>query len=1345
MPAPTRNTVMPQAILQSSVMAKEEPANPVIVRQVGEAAGGDDFLARFTEVIMFGGAMLAIWTGLLGIAFSDDATNWNYLILFIGGFVSAGIALAMVEFHGRKNENVLMPSQNYILGVSFFFMAVGLLWGLRFIAGWLTFEEPLGTFSAFGAKTAVEGDWVPNANLIYAQTTGAFVLVLGQIRLLHRYSGELTFSWTVAASIPLALLLVGVGPWIDYSNSVVSYELGSAIVLLSALAMWVSIQSNKSITFTAIASVCGFIPLIYELMNDNAPADGVGGALSLMVFIIVIQGYLATSPKLNQKLMERTSFILIGEVVLAMLVANNFDAHAILGPLRMSDTPFAETLTLPVILWFVTLGAYFPAVHANRVPAMPIGLAFALWTLNGDEAILPWITAILMVTYMMFFAKVTRKWVANFTMSAISISYLISDYIGYGIDHPAINLIVALSLIVIAWTALRLEKIDIQYALQSLVCVAISDTIINSEYWVTGWGITLFMLFVVYDKMRRVDGGDFKERRNITLALITTISFSLGLILTGKMNIPYTIDMLSGVSIEFVLLGIIVYALFFSVRKIEMDFGELLFVVLSSSASQWKYSSEHHAWIKSEEPDKEGKEPTKWGELARFSLIFSLITITFGLSTLDPSGGSISLVLPLLLLLPIGLLIHQVMSMDSISSYTRCIGAMHLLFIALFSAPLIGGLQDGQSKNSVLQLGVLHDLMFLAAPMAVNALIVKRGLDEEGLSRTADNLMMGLLLLLGCFDASGGLLFISMFGLVAYQSLKYRLGIINYAPLVFVVTLANNVFGLESGIMDRVFDMLANDAEYYLGERVLWFGRFTGLLTAGYMLAALAIGFGDVKNKERNTKMPWIMPFIWFLFAMWASLPDAAWLPLVLVTFAMLNAWYRGDAYWMTGLSIAAIGSWIIGFSDGLATLDMETFSMSMFFGGLHVFILAYLASQGKLTLHLSDFGEEREVALSKKLAMELRYISLATLLLSFDAFNGLGMLFASGWATFDVVKNGEKISLLFLPLLHALTLGNMLFQFDVADEGTREILVGILLGIEGLVLLGMSIKEDTLYDLNIFSWDADDEFFEYVERLGISGTLSAIVGVWYAFSSQAELAFILLTILLAGLAITGFNEKYYNVRWRRALGVYGSMISGLMFYTQVDNDLYANLTIVGLGLLALGYGFIYLQFRSTVQPLVQAQAAQQSDIPQLIGGAGEVSEDVSETEDTPEEDDEPVVQSSTDDSKSDEETNEEEKPTTIQNKNQRKNCARDGCSALAFRSTEFCLKHQSDEPADVPMAAPVVAEMLIQTTHGFEIRLPPGAADQIIRSIELTPHDGFKPVLELSAFGKLQLHFEPQ
>ena len=204
MPAPSRPQVVIQPIVQSSVITSEEAEKPLIITSPNAEKFGD-FLTKFTEVIMFGIAMIAIWTGLIGIAFSDDATNYNYLILFVGGLISSMIALAMVEFSSKKNQYLLMPSQNYLLGISFFFMAVGLLWGIRFLAGWLTYDSPINDFDIFGPAIANEGDWIPNANLIYAQAAGSILLVLTQQRLLKRYSGELTFSWTVTCFIPLAL------------------------------------------------------------------------------------------------------------------------------------------------------------------------------------------------------------------------------------------------------------------------------------------------------------------------------------------------------------------------------------------------------------------------------------------------------------------------------------------------------------------------------------------------------------------------------------------------------------------------------------------------------------------------------------------------------------------------------------------------------------------------------------------------------------------------------------------------------------------------------------------------------------------------------------------------------------------------------------------------------------------------------------------------------------------------------------------------------------------------------------------------------------------------------------
>ena len=66
--------------------------------------------------------------------------------------------------------------------------------------------------------------------MIYAQAIGAALMCFGHQRILKRYKGETSFGWAVAAYIPLALLLVGVGTWIEWADYEVSYPLGTAIV-----------------------------------------------------------------------------------------------------------------------------------------------------------------------------------------------------------------------------------------------------------------------------------------------------------------------------------------------------------------------------------------------------------------------------------------------------------------------------------------------------------------------------------------------------------------------------------------------------------------------------------------------------------------------------------------------------------------------------------------------------------------------------------------------------------------------------------------------------------------------------------------------------------------------------------------------------------------------------------------------------------------------------------------------------------------------------------------------------------------------------------------------------------
>ena len=72
MPAPQRKPKQMVSIANDAIFAKEEeeiPFKPVIVRAPGHTNG--DSLERFTEITMFGVAMLFIWGGLFGIAFAE--------------------------------------------------------------------------------------------------------------------------------------------------------------------------------------------------------------------------------------------------------------------------------------------------------------------------------------------------------------------------------------------------------------------------------------------------------------------------------------------------------------------------------------------------------------------------------------------------------------------------------------------------------------------------------------------------------------------------------------------------------------------------------------------------------------------------------------------------------------------------------------------------------------------------------------------------------------------------------------------------------------------------------------------------------------------------------------------------------------------------------------------------------------------------------------------------------------------------------------------------------------------------------------------------------------------------
>ena len=1337
MPAPQRKPKQMVSIANDAIFAKEEeeiPFKPVIVRAPGHTNG--DSLERFTEITMFGVAMLFIWGGLLGIAFADGVGEEKFAYLFGGGLLSASIALFMVELQAKKNDYQLMISQNYLLGMSFFFMAVGTLWGIRYLAGYFTlseFEFDGSKFTTLGYVDDGSGEFIASANLIYAQSLGAFGMWLAHRKILERYKGDTSFGWAVASYIPLGLLLVGVGTWIEWADYEVSYPLGTAIVGLCALAMYSALMSNKSINFAVVSVVSGVIPIIYEILNENAPEEGKGGALSLLIFIIIIQGYLAGNERLKQTLAEKMSFFMIGVVVVAMLIASLEDFNLVIGEFKqaeMSNQSAANILTLPVALWITVLCAYFPATHRNRVPAMPIGLAFSLWTLDGDEAIIPWVIALVMISYMLFAAEATRKWVANLTISALSFSYLFSDQIGYGVDQVEMDIAIAIGIVVIAETARRLDKISIWNSVQTVTFIALSSTILDSEYWFVTWIFVIYLLGMVYESMLRARGKDDIERRNSTLALITALSVSTGLLLTGKLDIPdsYQISALNGVSLEFVLLGAIVYGLFNTVRDVEVDIGQLMSLLELKAAGAYTYDSETNAWYIKEVDDADVFTDSSIGSIGRISMAFSLLAITIGISMLNPDvlvGDEFYLVG--LYAIPIGLVMWEIKSMDVISSQSRMIGAFMLLIVAASSIPLMFNVEhDGLFKA-----GILYDLIFLSAPIGAFVLINKRGLDRDHLSRPADQVMLCVLLVIGMLDQSGGLLFLTMYGLVTITAIQYRHhGVTLLAPLATIQMYWTDDHGLAHAFLDSFFDSSGDITEI----RILWFTRVTGMLVAAHMLMPLAWSVRDVQSDEYvDNPFPWFLPMIWFLFAIWAVLPSASWLPLVACIFGIANAWVRGDINLIPLLSVGVIFSFMIGFSDG-GYFTGEIFGYSMLFSGAIIYVLWLAETYGIMRMNVRD--EERlEKLMPYSLDTQLRFLAISTLLLSFDVVNGLGMLAGSGWATYEAVQKGDKVSILFLPLIDGLTAANLIHQFEVGTDSLRQFLIGGIFFVEGAVMIYLSSKTDRIYDSKIFTWKDDNEFFTFIEYMGFSGVVAALTGVIYAFGQdQTEIAFFLTAAILTALAITGFDETQAQVRWRRGLGVFGSVLTMFSLYMHLDGSgdvLFRSLTLVLTGLLALGYGFMYMQRRSMfdVQDVVIPQVFGNTVVPQRPVPEAVVDEE--EDEDDMEED----VEEENDD------IQEHEIKTESMSVEEKGSTDAEEMELLKLGQE---LEEELDEIVKPIGKATTNNIGYIETAEGFDVRLPKESIEQITRTIAMTPHEGFKPVVRVNMLGQIVLDFEP-
>ena len=1297
----------------------------------------DQFLMKMSQLVMMGIGFLAIWGGVFSVAFDDEATNQNFLILFVGGLASFLVAIGLIEIQSKKNGYHLYDIQNYFLGIAFFFSTVGVLWGTRYLMGFVTGTLELDWFGAPALYT--EQDWSPNANGIYAQTITCLLLTYGHYRLLKRYKGDTSFGWGVATYAPMAVLIAGVGPWIRWSENVVSWELGLAIISITLVSMEMSLRSNKALNFVVVAFASGLVPLIYETLNSNAPEDGAGGALSLMVFIVCLQGYYAARQDLRKEVMERASILLIGQVVAAIALARTAsDFNLILGPFRAGDYASLEPyVNIPVALWCAVLFAYFPAVLQQRVPWMPIGLAAALVVMPNDASTIPWVLSMLVLPYMVFISKVARAWVVNTTMVVFSLSYLLTDWYAYSIDMSARNafgggwlfVILPLFLLLVAELGRHRARFQTSTSMAMIGSVVLSRAILDPE-WYLPWLLIAYMFTIIWNIVRTTPGPDINQRKDATLAIGFTTIVVLLLAILDNLSLP-PMDVFDqfldvGFRPQYLLLCAAMYVLSVRASQHELDAGSVFSWLSAGSANAPTFDATTGMWVVAEGNEEKDILEDAWTPLARFSLLGSLMMFTFSLSSIESGIWEDRPYAILVLALPVGMLMREVLSMPSISSASRAAAMAMLLFLA---APL--SLQIGESRlagDDLFATSLMLDGILVTAPLIVNAFIARRGLDEEGLSRNADGLAYVMLMVLALLDSSGGLLLIPLVVLVSMRTLQHNFqGLTVLIPLVFIlVSRSWWESGLFATIMDALPSMFSN---YFTETHAGPFLAIVGIYVAGHMGLALFTSYSRQSDDEASGLYA-AAAIVWLCLGLLSALPDGYWIPTLGALTFMAYLWFSDKSSglpYSLGLLYMAL---FLGFtlSETFQPItDGEAAGWSGILIGFGGLVMALMHQQGRLFRTPAD-DEEEQRSHDETASLAVQVGSLG-FLAGFGVFYGVGPIIGVlmiGWQT---VKKGQTNSFLLLPTLLTFSFVNVMVQMEWGDIDQQTTFAGVALVVQGLILTLLSAKDDLVYDFESVSWESDDVFFMFMDRLGVVGAAYTLIGLFLALNTVdlETIAYLLMTVYLVVLGVQGFGEET-DARWRRGIGGYGSIVTAFLFANSIENGLFGAVGFVMMGMVALGFGFLFMQRMNEEDSIYIDDGSAQTDASPPV----EPQEALEPVEEEDAVEDEPVADEADDTDEADvseasevidldEEQNEESEPATEQE---------------AVEVTEEAV-------LETPVPDTPQHSGLLDTGEGFAVRLPSDAVSNIIATLQTTPHDGYVPVVAFGPGGQIMLTFE--
>ena len=722
-----------------------------------------------------------------------------------------------------------------------------------------------------------------------------------------------------------------------------------------------------------------------------------------------------------------------------------------------------------------------------------------------------------------------------------------------------------------------------------------------------------------------------------------------------------------------------------------------------------------------------------------------MILFTVALTAVGFENLAQNIIWTILLIVPIGIIILEVIREKEASSTGRMIATFTLIAIA---APMSYSLNHGRAEVGGIELPfILFDLIMLAGPLGISLMLTKKGLNEESLSRSADFATLFGLLILGLFDTSGGLLFIPLYLLVISRAMKHRMNVIMcIAPIsliLFGAEIDGDRFVSDGAVVGQMLswmDIISyNPAEI----TILDLSRFSFILMAGTSLAILAKGVLDRQHPSTVNGLdetPMTVPAFWLALGMFGVIPEASWLLLAMTILLGMYAWLTGRMEIIPWVPVASLLSFMIGF-EGDSNFNhfdgLDYLTHSLLGTGIISLIINQASAKGWLYKWADQAIDDQNsigtvfdltsVQGREKLTSQMRIWTIVGLTFSWTAFKGIGTMIGAIWVTYDTFINGQKYAILAMPLLHAFAVWNILDQFN-QDSLIQDILVGTVLMLSGILMTMLATKTEFAWNLNVFDWLDEIEYYGWIDRVGQLAIAYFLVGITWAIG-EAELEAMLWAIwaiFLSGVAIQGFRDET-ETPWRRGIGSMGCIFSLFMLSWEFNDDLFTYVTWMFMGVVALGFGFAYIARMGEVSTIFSEEYTEIKDA--IVESMNDESEDIVIPA--------PVTE---EESVEEEEEFEEEEPEEDSEDIEEEVDDDELLEVLEEVSTTMPLLEKEIKEAISP-PEPVLAPIPVH--YNYDLQLDPSVLNAIQNSLATTPHEGFQPVVSIAPNGNLKIDFK--